>query len=124
MKVYIVTTFIFFMISNCYAEERRTVGTYKQHMNNEEHSASDLDHNLHHMLYLAGVGDGYAFLNKKRKSLGEKLLYCQPDMKTLNVKAYRSIFEKFIYSQENPVTNSLPVSGGMLLALQHEFPCL
>lgn len=114
----------FFLATACYAGEQRTVRTYKRHINSAEHRVTDLDHNLHHMLYLTGINDGYALLNKQLTGNGEPLLYCQPDTMTLSGQDTKEIFEKFIYSEENQDTNNLSIPEAMLLALKQEFPCL
>lgn len=106
-----------------FAEEPRTVGIYKRHMSSEDHSSSDFDHTLHHLLYLSGVSDGYAVLNKQRITSQEAPLYCQPEAKVLSGADYIQILEKKLYSPESPAPDNLTVAEAMLLALQDEFPC-
>lgn len=114
---------ILLLATPCFAVEQRTVGTYKRHMNSDEHNAKDLDHNLHHMLYLTGIHDGYAAVNQELTSKGAPPLYCQPHTKELSGQDCMTLFEQFIYSHEDPKINALTIPDAMLQALRREFPC-
>ena len=74
----IITAFALTLLSitTCYAVEPRTVDAYKDHMKVDSQQKPDLDHALHHMLYLTGVSDGYAVLNKQKMDDKQKPLYC------------------------------------------------
>lgn len=124
MRAYIATVLMVFLLATpCLAAEQRTVGTYKRHMNSDEHNARDLDHNLHHMLYLTGIHDGYAAANQQLTSKGEPPLYCQPDTKALSGQDCMTLFETFIYSHEDSDINALTIPEAMLQALRRNFPC-
>lgn len=110
-------------ITYCYAEEPRTVRTYKRHIKSDEHQGKDFDHAIHHMLYLSGVGDGYRAINKQRKADKQKPLYCQLDAQTLDGADYVKILEKALKNPDNPIADQLTVAEAMLLALKEEFPC-
>ena len=110
-------------ITNCYAEEPRTVGIYKDHIKSEEHKSQNFDHVIHHMLYLSGVGDGYIAINKQRKTDKQKPLYCPLDTETLNGADYVRILDKTLKNPDNQIADQLTVAEAMLLALKQEFPC-
>jgi hypothetical protein len=110
-------------ITICYAEEPRTVGVYKRHMEVDDKQNKSLDHTVHHMLYLSGVCDGYTAINKRRRADKQKMLYCQPDAETLNGVDYMRILEEALDPPDNTFSDQLPVAEAMLLALKEEFPC-
>lgn len=110
-------------VSFCEAEEPRTVVIYKRHMNSADHNANDFEHNLHHMLYLSGVGDAYASVNKMRKEANQPRLYCQPETAKLTGSDLMKILDKKLYHPEHPAADDLTVSEAMLQALKEEFPC-
>ena len=105
------------------AEEPRTVGVYKRHMSSSDHNANDFDHTLHHLLYLSGVADAYASINKRLKDEQKKLLYCQPQEPHLSGSDIMKILNKKLYHPERPAADNLTVSEALLLALQEEYPC-
>lgn len=110
-------------ITTCYAVEPRTVGAYMEHMKIDSQKKPDLDHTLHHMLYLTGVSDGYAVMNKQKIADAQKPLYCQPETARLNGYDYMRILEKTLNSPDKPVPDLFSVAEAMLLALKKEFPC-
>lgn len=105
------------------AEEPRTVGVYKLHMNSDDHNTNDFEHNLHHMLYLSGVGDAYASINRTRKEANQQRLYCQPESAQLTGSDLMKIMDKKLYHPEQPAADALTVSEAMLQALKEKFPC-
>ena len=114
---------ILLTITNCYAEEPRTVGTYKKHIKSDEHQGKNFDHFIHHMLYLSGVGDGYIAINKQRMTDKQKPLYCQLDAEALNGADYVRILDKALKNPDNQIPDQFTVAEAMLLALKEEFPC-
>lgn len=110
-------------ITYCYAEEPRTVKTYKKHIKSDEHQRKDFDHAIHHMLYLSGVADGYRVINKQRKADQQKPLYCQLDAQSLDGADYVRILEKALKNSDISIVDQLTVAEAMLLALKEEFPC-
>jgi len=110
-------------ITTCYAVEPRTVGAYKAHMKVDIQQKPDLDHTLHHMLYLTGVSDGYAIINKHKMANKQNPLYCQPETEVLSGADYMRILEKTLTHHDNPVPDHFSVAEAMLLALREEFPC-
>ena len=111
------------LITTCYAAEPRTVGAYKDHMEVDSQHKPDLDHTLHHMLYLTGVSDGYVVINKQRMADKQKPLYCQPETEILHGADYMRILEKTLNHSDNPVPDHISVAEAMLLSLEEEFPC-
>lgn len=109
--------------ATCLAGQERTVATYKKHIQSAEHRAGDFDHNLHHMLYLTGIGDTYLFLNNQKETFGDKVLYCQPKDTKLTGQDYKSIFENYIHEHEAPEFDSLTIPAALLMALEEKFPC-
>jgi len=118
-----VFTVTLLLITTCYAEEPRTVGIYKRHMQADKQQKKDFDHILHHMLYLSGISDGYTTINKQRKADKQKLLYCQPDTEILHGADYMRILEEALNRPDTPIVDQLTIAEAMLLALQAEFPC-
>lgn len=120
ITVFVVTLLL---ITTCYAEEPRTVGIYKRHMQIDKQKKKDFDHILHHMLYLNGISDGYTIINKQRRADKQKVLYCQPDTEILNGADYLRILEKALNRPDTQIADQLSIAEAMLLALQEEFPC-
>lgn len=123
MRHTIVIAILLSIATNCLAEKQRNVATYKKHMASEEHRSGNFDHELHHMLFLTGIGDTYRFLNRQKTNSGDVALYCQPEDLKLTGQDYKNIFEKFIHSHEGPEHGALKIPEAMLLALQEKFPC-
>ena len=122
---HIITAFALTLLSitTCYAAEPRTVGAYKDHMKVDSQHKPDLDHTLHHLLYLTGISDGYAVINKQRMADKQKPLYCQPETEILHGVDYMRILEKTLNHSDNPVPDHFSVAEAMLLSLEEEFPC-
>ena len=121
----IITAFALTLLSitTCYAAEPRTVGAYKDHMKVDSQHKPDLDHTLHHLLYLTGISDGYAVINKQRMADKQKPLYCQPETEILHGADYMRILEKTLNHSDSPVPDHFSVAEAMLLSLEEEFPC-
>ena len=121
----IITAFALTLLSitTSYAVEPRTVGAYKDHMKVDSQQKPGLDHTLHHMLYLTGVSDGYAIMNKHKMANKQNPLYCQPETEVLSEADYMRILEKTLNHPGNPAPDHFLVAEAMLLALKEEFPC-
>ena len=120
-----VLLFLFFCLiaTSSLAEHQRTVSTYKNHIESNDHNAGDLDHQIHHMLFLTGIGDTFHFLNSEKDAVGETPFYCQPISTRLTAQDYQSIFEKYIQGDDSSDFNSLTIPEALLLAFQDKFPC-
>lgn len=123
MKHIMILVLLLTTATNVLGEHSRNVATYKKHMGSEEHRSSDFDHNLHHMLFLTGIGDTYHFLNTKKANSGDKVFYCQPEETKLTGQEYTTLFEKFIHARDDTDFNAMTLPEAMLLALQQKFPC-
>jgi hypothetical protein len=121
----IITAFALALLSitTSYAVEPRTVGAYIDHMKVDKQQKPDLDHTLHHMLYLTGVSEGYEVVNKQQRADKQKRLFCQPETEMLNGTDYMRILERSLNRPDKPVPDHLSVAEAMLLALKEEFPC-
>ena len=104
-------------------EGPRTVGVYKDHIKADREKGVSLDHTLHHMLYLTGIGDGFAVINKQRMDRGVRPLYCKPESTILDGGDYMRILETALARTDQPIGNHLPVAEAMLVALVAKFPC-
>ena len=120
-----VLLFLFFSLiaTSSLAEHQRTVSTYKNHIESNEHNAGGLDHQIHHMLFLTGIGDTFHFLNSEKKAAGETPFYCQPISTRLTGQDYQGIYESYIQGDDSPGFNSLTIPEALRLALQDKFPC-
>lgn len=123
MKILFFVTIFIATATTCIAETQRNVSTYKKHMASQEHRAGNFDHDLHHMLFLTGIGDTYHFLNRQRINSGNQALYCQPEGLVLSGQDYKKLFETFINNLDTPESETLEIPEAMLLALQKKFPC-
>ena len=120
-----VLLFLFFCLisTSSFAEHQRIVSTYKTHIQSNEHKAEDFGHQIHHMLFLTGIGDTFHFLNSEKEAAGETPFYCQPISTRLTGHDYQSIFERYIQSNDSSDFNSLTIPEALRLALQDKFPC-
>ena len=120
-----VLLFLFFglIATSSFAEHQRIVSTYKTHIQSNEHNAEDFGHQIHHMLFLTGIGDTFHFLNSEKEAAGETLFYCQPISTRLTGHDYQSIFERYIQSNDSSGFNSLTIPEALRLALKDKFPC-
>ena len=117
--------FLFFcsIATSSLAERQRTVSAYKKHIKSSEHNSSDFHHQLHHMLFLTGIGDTFRFLNSEKKAAGETPFYCQPIDTRLTGQDYLNIFGSYIQDDDSSDFNSLTIPEALRLALQEKFPC-
>jgi len=122
MKTSILIVILILIASSSFAEEPRTVGVYKRHIATENH-AKEFDHNVHHMLYLSGVADGFTTINRQREASREELLFCLPKDTSLSGKDYMQILQHKLEQTVDPVPDSSTVAEAILIALKEKFPC-
>ena len=115
-------TLILWTVSHA-QEQPRTVGVYKDHISADRKKGATVDHTLHHMLYLTGIGDGFRIINKHRLARGESPLYCLPDDTLLGGADYMKILDNALFRTDSSIENHLPVAEAMLIALVAEYPC-
>ena len=121
---YVLFYLFFCLIStSSFAEHQRIVSTYKTHIQSNEHNAEDFGHQIHHMLFLTGIGDTFHFLNSEKEAAGEAPFYCQPISTRLTGHDYQTIFERYIQRNDSSDLNSLTIPEALRLALQDKFPC-
>lgn len=120
-----VLFFLFFCLiaTSSLAEHQRTVSAYKKHFKSDEHNSGGLDHQVHHMLFLTGIGDTFRLLNSEKESDGETPFYCVPISTRLTGQDYLNIFETYIQSNDSYDFNSLTIPAALRLALKDKFPC-
>ena len=115
--------FFFLIATSSLAEHQRTVAAYKNHIKSDEHNSGGLDHQVHHMLFLTGIGDTFRLLNHEKEADGETPFYCLPTGTKLTGQDYLNIFENYIQGNNSSDFNSLTIPEALRLALQDKFPC-
>lgn len=91
-----------------------TVGDYQGRLHNAQGT----------WIFIAGAYTAYLFANSALHNAGRPMLYCQPEHLTLDDDDMKAMLDKTakVFWQSDDAKN-LPMSAGILIALQYTFPC-
>ena len=73
------------------------------------------------VLWLAGVSEGFLWMNAVRASEAKVGFYCQPRKLSITPPQVYQMLEQ--YTQEHPDSKSFPAAAALFLAMKETFPC-
>lgn len=72
-------------------------------------------------IYIAGVAEGYSWLNTYLASERGETVYCPPSSLVLNTDNYIAILDSYI--EKSNIGSDAPVELALLYGLRHTFAC-